>query len=231
MEHSKSHDKMTTNHSVRILKSKSPLEEQASRAFTPLAFKKFQEEFGRASLYSIVYMNGNEFVLRYYTESSEKNIIFFWDGQIARCSCKNFEFWGILHILRLFLQKDCYEIPSAYLPLRWCRDKESDISPSSQRTHSFGIENVMTSLAVEREDEVLCGLKSTTKGHPRKKRIRGGREIGKQAKSCSLCREVGHTAPTCPMKENIWVATSGVQKKNKTSTSDLGLSPIFCVKN
>ena len=103
--------------------------------------------------------------------------------KIARCSCKNFEFRGILHILRLFLQKDCYEIPSAYLPLRCCRDKESDISPSSQRTHSFGTENVMTSLAVKREDEVLCPLRSTTKGHPRKKRIREEREIRKQAKA------------------------------------------------
>jgi len=89
----------------------------------------------------------------------------------------------------------------------------------------------MTSLAVEREDKVLCPPRSTTKGRPRKKRIRGGRETGKQAKSCSLCREVGHTTPTCPMKENIWVATSGVEKKKKTSASDLGLNPIFCVKN
>ena len=96
MEHSNTHDKMTTNHRVRILKNNSPLEEQASRALTPFAFKKIQEEFGRASLYSIVYMNGNEFVLRYYTGASRKEHHIFWDGQIARCSCKNFEFWGIL---------------------------------------------------------------------------------------------------------------------------------------
>ena len=34
------------------------------------------------------------------------------------CSCKNFEFWGIFcrHILSVFLHKDCYQIPSLYLP-------------------------------------------------------------------------------------------------------------------
>ena len=40
------------------------------------------------------------------------------------CSCKNFEFWGILccHILCIFLHKDCYQIPSLYLPPRWRRE-------------------------------------------------------------------------------------------------------------
>ena len=176
----------------------------------------------------------NDFVLRYYTGASRKEHHIFWDGQVARCSCKDFEFWGILycHILRFFLQKDCDEIPSAYLPLRWFHDKEREISPSSPRTYSRGTEDVITSLKVEREDEILCPPRSTTKGRPTKKRIRGGREIEKRAKSCSLCREVGHAAPTCPMKENICVATSGVlQKKKKTSASDLCLNPIFCAKN
>ncbi|KAJ8422824.1 hypothetical protein Cgig2_002921 [Carnegiea gigantea] len=182
---------MMTNHKVKILNSKSPLEEQVSRALTPFAFKKFQEEFGRTSLYSILYMSNNEF-----------------DGQIAKCSCKNFKFWEILchHILRVFLQKDCHEIPSTYLPLRWCQENEKDIDPSSQTTHSFGIENIVISLEVEREDEVLCPPRSTSKG-------------------------LGYTAPRCPMKESIWEAARAIQKKKKTSASDLGLNPMFCVKN
>ena len=40
-----------------------------------------------------------------------------------------------------------------------------------------------------------------------------------------------HTAPMCPMKENIWEATTAVQKKKKTSASDLRVNPMFCVKN
>ena len=40
------------------------------------------------------------------------------------CSFKNFEFGGILchHVLSVFLHKDCYQIPSLYLPPRWCRE-------------------------------------------------------------------------------------------------------------
>ncbi|KAJ8427597.1 hypothetical protein Cgig2_020723 [Carnegiea gigantea] len=213
---------MMTSHKVRILNSKSPLEEPTSRVLTPFAFKNFQEEFGRVSLYSILYMSDNEFVLRYYTGASKKEHGVFWDEQLARGSCKNFEFLGIFcrHILRVFLQKDCYEIPLAYLPLlRWCHDKESDI------------ENIVTTLEVEREDVVLCPPMSITKGRSRKKRNRGGQEIGKRTRRCSLCKEVCHTAPIHPMEDNIWEATSAIPRKKKASASDLGLNPIFWVKN
>ena len=53
----------------------------------------------------------------------------------------------------------------------------------------------------------------------------------KKAKKYSLCKDIGHTAPICHMKENIWEATSGVQKKKKTSANDLSLNPVFCAKN
>ena len=40
------------------------------------------------------------------------------------CSFKNFEFGGLLcrHVLSVFLHKDFYQIPSLYLPPRWCHE-------------------------------------------------------------------------------------------------------------
>ena len=40
---------------------------------------------------------------------------------MTNCSCKYFEFWGILccHVLKIFLHKDCHQIPHMYLLSRW----------------------------------------------------------------------------------------------------------------
>ena len=95
------------------LRTLSPLEEQAHIVLTPYAFKKFQEEFGRATQYSVLQENGIEFVLQYYKDETSQKHMVFWDGEMTTCSCKHFEFWSILchHVLRVFLHKDCYKIP------------------------------------------------------------------------------------------------------------------------
>lgn len=60
-------------------------------------------------------------MLQYYKDDNSQKYEVFWDGKIATCSCKLFEFWGILyrHILIIFLHKDRHEIPSDYLSSRW----------------------------------------------------------------------------------------------------------------
>ncbi|KAK8691041.1 hypothetical protein V6N13_074562 [Hibiscus sabdariffa] len=53
-------------------------------------------------------------------------------------------------------------------------------------------------------DEVLPPPQSKKKGRPKKKRDKGGKELGKKlTKSCSICKQSGHTKPTCPSNENI----------------------------
>ena len=86
------------------VKSKSPLEEQAFEFLTPFAFKKFQEEFLRASQYSIICDQGNTFIVRYFQGETPKNHIL----------CR--------HILRVFFHRDCFKIPSFCLPIRWYRN-------------------------------------------------------------------------------------------------------------
>ncbi|XP_056693201.1 protein FAR1-RELATED SEQUENCE 11 [Spinacia oleracea] len=106
------------------LKTKSPLEEQVFGVFTPFAFKKFQEELTRSTLYSIIHVEGDEFIVRYYKGEDKISHGVFWNGNTSMCSCKNFQFWGILcrHIVRVLFHKDCFKISSSYLPLRWCCD-------------------------------------------------------------------------------------------------------------
>ncbi|KAL4308094.1 hypothetical protein GQ457_01G015840 [Hibiscus cannabinus] len=48
------------------LKTKSPLEEQVFQVFTTFGFKKFQEKITRVSQYSIIHIEGNEFIVRYF---------------------------------------------------------------------------------------------------------------------------------------------------------------------
>ena len=87
IENGETRDKMLATLRHASLKTKSPLEEQASQAFTPFAFKKFQQEFERAGRYSVIHVDGDEFLIRYYDEGSSKNHRVFWDGTIIMCSC------------------------------------------------------------------------------------------------------------------------------------------------
>ncbi|KAL2924953.1 Protein FAR1-RELATED SEQUENCE 11, partial [Bienertia sinuspersici] len=139
------YNNLTTNLRPIPVKSKSSLEEQAFGVLTPFAFKKFQDEFFRASQYSITHDQGNKFIVRYFQGETPTNHNVFWDGVTTTCSCKNFEFWGILcrHIFQVFIHKDCFKIPLFYLPLRWYRDalQTTTISPKElgKKTKSCSI--------------------------------------------------------------------------------------------
>lgn len=251
------------------VKSKSPLEEQAFEFLTPFAFKKFQEEFLRASQYSIICDQGNTFIVRYFQGETPKNHTVFWDGLTTSCSCKNFEFWGILcrHILRVFFHRDCFKIPSFYLPIRWyrnalettCAVQDGALDATSvvhnevlqsicevQNGHTSSIVQGRDDLMMEEESNIMDNEainnvylppKSKTKGRPKKRREKGGKELGKKTKCCSICKQPGHTKPTCPNKDNIFGfngmedgASSTSQKRLKKTTGDLGINPVFTLK-
>ncbi|XP_058188771.1 protein FAR1-RELATED SEQUENCE 11-like isoform X2 [Rhododendron vialii] len=218
------HDTMLEKYRGSTLRTMSPLEEQARGVLTPFCFKKFQEEFGRATLYSLLGENGNEFIVKYHEETTTKKRIVFWDGEMATCSCKHFEFWGILcrHILSVFLHKDCYAIPFTYLPVRWSREV-----PQSEEAPRVLEEETLSDTPI---DDIHCPPISKTKGRPKTKRLKGGKEARKVTKSCGFCKKVGHNITTCPEKENIGFVNGSQKKKKKTSSSDIGLNPIFSLK-
>nr|GEW53836.1 protein FAR1-related sequence 11 [Tanacetum cinerariifolium] len=222
------------------LKTKSPLEEQAFEVLTPFAFKKFQEEFERASRYLVVHNDGDEFIITYFDGDNKTHKVF-WDGNIIMCSCKNFEFWAILcrHIFRVFLHKDCFKIPLVYFPLRWCSDnlqrsaKDNEISmDETSKNH----EDILLDDMEDAKNDILCPPKSIPKGRPRKGREKGGKETAAKGQNrCSLCKQRGHTRPTCPEKDNILFmvddATSASQKKKRCLPHNAGLNLIFNLKH
>ncbi|OMO67867.1 Zinc finger, PMZ-type [Corchorus capsularis] len=123
IEQNQSSDTMLDTYRSSSLRTLSPLENQAHNALTPYSFKMFQEEFAMATQYSIPQEHERTFFVQHYKEASSQKHKVNWDGKFATCSCKQFEFSGILcrHVLSVFLHKDCYEIPQMYLPMKWHR--------------------------------------------------------------------------------------------------------------
>ena len=60
----------------------SPLVDQAHSFLTLYAFKIFQEEFGRATQYSVLQENCIEFVLQYYKDETNQRHKVLWDGKM-----------------------------------------------------------------------------------------------------------------------------------------------------
>lgn len=200
----------------------SPLQEQAHSVLTRFAFQKFQEEFERSIQYSIHHENDNMFVLRYYKDVNNRKHVVFWDGKIATCSCKNFEFWGILcrHILSIFLHKDCHEFPSNYLPSRWRLQlplNDDEIEPQ--------VNVVIEEEAIDCNNEVHCPPKSKPKGRPKRRRLKGGKELSHNMNTCGLCKGQRHNIATCPLKEK-----KKNNNKKKKVCEDANLNPILLSK-
>ncbi|XP_071704654.1 protein FAR1-RELATED SEQUENCE 11-like [Rutidosis leptorrhynchoides] len=202
------HDYMLATLNPTSLKTKSPLERQAYEVLTPFAFRKFQEEFERASLYLINRFNGNEFLIRYYEEGNHKLHSAYWDGYTASCSCKNFEFLGILcrHILRVLIHKDCFILSHEYLPRRWCFDSlQNDNVVENISIPSLDNSPLIPGKGLDKGKEILCPPRSKTKGRPKNnRRLKSGKELASKTRNrCSICKQIGHTKPTCSCKEKI----------------------------
>ncbi|XVF11801.1 hypothetical protein REPUB_Repub08aG0059100 [Reevesia pubescens] len=141
------------------LRMMSPLEEQAHNVLTPYAFKLFQKEFGLALQYAILHESEFQFLVQYHKETSitQKHVVF-WDGNLATCTCKQFEFRGILcqHVISVFLHKDCYEIPSMYLPSRWRREaSQTEEIPDVWEEHVLNEDSLLESSSMFLEDKKI----------------------------------------------------------------------------
>lgn len=201
------------NSSLRTL---SPLEEQVHNVFTKFAFQKFQEEFERATQYIVLKFDHGLFVVQYYKNLESQRHQVKWQDDLVRCSCKNFEFWGIIcrHILSVFLHQDCFQISGTYLPLRWQRDEFQENGGEHVTEETINI------VDLGEKGTVQCPPVSVTKGRPRKTRLKGGKELAKKPKHCKFCKAGGHNITTCPEKENSSVhQVVKKRKKEITSTS------------
>ncbi|PWA58281.1 protein FAR1-RELATED SEQUENCE 11 [Artemisia annua] len=236
VEQKQMHDTMLVEYRGSCLRSLSPLEEQGYRFFTPFAFKKFQEEFAKAIQYSVKQVNDMTFNVNHHASTWSHKV--FWDGKVAKCSCKAFEFVGILcrHILGVFIHKDCFEIPSTYWSPRWCR-QEFQLDEISIGHQDKNIEDstCLNNVAPPSIDLVERPPNSNPKGRPKKYREKNGKEVmtTKQVMCCRLCKRAGHNISRCPDKENLGghVIARKLAMKRKTSTIESeDLNPIFCLK-
>jgi hypothetical protein len=166
--------------------------------------------------------------VKYYKEQHSQKHKVLWDGDVVSCSCKHFEFCGILcrHVLTIFLHKDCFEIPMSYLPLRWCRDEfQRPVEVNMMFSEERLIENVENAV-----DLIKNPPKSNTKGRPKTKRSKGGKELSKRARSCTFCKKSGHNVTTCPEKESYVQPTITKKRKNEDQAQQ-NLNPVFYLKS
>ena len=202
------HDTMLEKYSGSFLRSRSPLEEQGHHYLTPYAFKKFQDEFGKAFQYSIQEENCTTFIVNHHKATRHQTV--FWDGKVAICSCKYFEFVGILccHILRVLVHKDCFEIPSMYWLSRWRReDQLQDTSPLDQEATLMDSTPLNNSqLGPLSTNLVQRPPKSTQKGRPKKIRPKGGNEFTKQVRRCTYVSLLAITLVTVRIRKILPIA-------------------------
>ncbi|KAG4951458.1 hypothetical protein JHK85_045325 [Glycine max] len=85
-------------------------------------------------------------------------------------------------------ENDCHEIPSNYLPSRWRLQTSHDDDEVDPQQVNVVFE--------EQVDVVHCPPPSKTKGRPKRRRLKGGKELSHNMNTCGLCKDeyVGNVA-------------------------------------
>ncbi|KAH7663319.1 FHY3/FAR1 family protein [Dioscorea alata] len=105
-----------------------PIEEEASKLYTPAIFAKFQEELLGSLRYKCEKIEENGNIASYKCWIPEKQVRLVQmcseSSFFVRCSCCKFEFAGFLcrHILKVFIVANVDKIPREYMLNRWTRD-------------------------------------------------------------------------------------------------------------
>ncbi|KAJ0966353.1 hypothetical protein J5N97_027491 [Dioscorea zingiberensis] len=116
-----------------LLKTASPIEKQAAEAYTRAVFEKFQEEFVESlgyNAYKIKDGTISKFSVARDDDTLESFLVTLNTAkETASCSCKHFEFSGILcrHVLGVFLMVDLHMLPEEYFLKRWTRNAKTDM--------------------------------------------------------------------------------------------------------
>lgn len=123
-----------TFYSKPVLKTPLPVEKQAAEVYTRKMFSTFQDEVFE-SLALAVKLSGevgednNRYeVARFDEEHRVYMVDFNITEQIASCSCKMFEFEGIVcrHVLAVFKATNVFTLPQRYILKRWTRNAKDE---------------------------------------------------------------------------------------------------------
>ncbi|KAL3508002.1 hypothetical protein ACH5RR_033384 [Cinchona calisaya] len=117
-----------------VLHTKDPIEEQCRRLYTLIMFKVFQKELLECYSYAGIKINVEGAISRYLVQKcgngDERNTVAFNASNLnISCSCKLFEFEGVLcrHALKVFQIMNIRELPSRYVLHRWTKNAKYGI--------------------------------------------------------------------------------------------------------
>ncbi|KAK9677676.1 hypothetical protein RND81_11G160000 [Saponaria officinalis] len=118
-----------TRNTMPVLKTPSPMEKQVANVFTRKIFTKFQDELVETLANSATELAESETITTFrvatFGEEYKAHVVSFNSTETrASCSCRMFEFSGIIcrHILAVFRAKNVLTLPSEYALKRWTRD-------------------------------------------------------------------------------------------------------------
>lgn len=115
-----------------VLRTPSPMEKQAANLYTRKVFAKFQEELVETFVYTANRMEGDgitsTFRVAKFEDDSKAYIVTLNHSEVrANCSCRMFEYSGILcrHVLTVFTVSNVLTLPSHYIMKRWTRNAKT----------------------------------------------------------------------------------------------------------
>ncbi|GLT75824.1 hypothetical protein SLA2020_475180 [Shorea laevis] len=132
-----------------VLKTPSPMEQQAANLYTKKVFAKFQEELVETFVYTANKIEDDGLVSKYrvakYEHDHKAYIVMLNVSEMkASCSCEMFEYSGILcrHILTVFTVTNVLTLPPHYILKRWTRNAKSWVGLDEEKTGTHGIETL-----------------------------------------------------------------------------------------
>lgn len=125
---------LATTQRKRKLLSNWKVEGEAARLYTKASFNCFQEEYQKC-LDLIVERGIDDAIIESYVvqrpgnPNLRRSVTYSPSNQSVNCSCKRFQFEGILcaHVLKLFRELGLSTLPSKYYLKRWRRDARKGI--------------------------------------------------------------------------------------------------------
>ncbi|XP_021296601.1 protein FAR1-RELATED SEQUENCE 3 [Herrania umbratica] len=134
-----------------VLKTPSPMEQQAANLYTKKVFSKFQDELVETFVYTANKIEGDGIASKYRVAKYEHDHKAYFvtlnvSEMKASCSCQMFEYSGILcrHILTVFTVTNVLTLPSHYILKRWTRNAKSWVGLDDQHADPQGIETLTT---------------------------------------------------------------------------------------
>ncbi|KAL1079513.1 hypothetical protein V6Z11_D10G227000 [Gossypium hirsutum] len=132
-----------------VLKTPSPMEQQAANLYTKKVFSKFQEELVETFVYTANKIEGDGIVSKYRVAKYEHDdkayfVMLNVSEMKASCTCQMFEYSGILcrHILTVFTVTNVLTLPSHYILRRWTKSAKSWVGLDEKNADPQGVETL-----------------------------------------------------------------------------------------